>query len=504
MILGEPHFETLPATTLDAILRRTAARRPNAIALADPPNRASFTDAPLRRLTYAEADRMVSAIAARLRALGLRTDAIVGMQLPNTVESVLALLGVLRAGMIAAPLPLLWHRADAAKALGPLDASAIIATSRIGDFDACGIAMQVAADIFSIRHVCCFGRNLPDGVIGFDDVLNDATPEAPDRIEREGHPAAHVALVTFDVAPAGLVPVARNHAELMAGGLATLLEGGIAPDSCLLGCCATGSFGGLALTVLPWLLSGGTLLLHHGFDPDAFAAQSREYGCDTVVVPGPLVGQLAEAGLLSHVALKNTLAAWRAPERFMSSPPWQHASTRITDMLIFGETAVVGSRRGTDGRPVPLPDRAVTAPSGSPDAVVVAEIALTQTGTLALRGPMVPQRAFPAGNESSPRFEVDTEGFVDTHHACRIDRTNGTATVTGPPPGIVSVGSYRFMLRDLEDVTRRAKGGAFVTALPDAIAGHRLAGISSGVGDLREAFAELGVNPLVADAFETA
>ncbi len=112
MILGDPKTEDLPATTLDDLFRRAAARRPDAIALADPPNRESFTDGPPRRLTYAEADRVVSAIASRLRTLGLQTDAIVGIQLPNTVESVLTILGVLRAGMIAVPLPLLWRRAD--------------------------------------------------------------------------------------------------------------------------------------------------------------------------------------------------------------------------------------------------------------------------------------------------------------------------------------------------------------------------------------------------------
>ena len=59
---------------------------------------------------------------------------------------------------------------------------------------------------------------------------------------------------------------------LIAGGVATLLEGGIAPNANILGCCATSSFPGLALTMMPWLLSGGALLLHHGFDADAFAA----------------------------------------------------------------------------------------------------------------------------------------------------------------------------------------------------------------------------------------
>ena len=49
---------------------------------------------------------MVTAIAGRLRLMGLPTDAIVGIQLPNIVENILVMLGVLRAGMIAASLPL--------------------------------------------------------------------------------------------------------------------------------------------------------------------------------------------------------------------------------------------------------------------------------------------------------------------------------------------------------------------------------------------------------------
>ena len=109
-------------TTLDDFFRLAATRRPDAIALADPPNRASFTDGPPRRVSYAEADRIISAIAARLRQLGLSTDTVIGIQLPNTVECVLTILGVLRAGMIAAPMPLLWRRADATEALSRIGA----------------------------------------------------------------------------------------------------------------------------------------------------------------------------------------------------------------------------------------------------------------------------------------------------------------------------------------------------------------------------------------------
>jgi hypothetical protein len=505
MILGDPTSDGLAATTLDQMFRRAVARHPEALALIDPPNRESFTGGRPRRFTYAETDRIVSAIASRLRGLGLQTDAIVGIQLPNTVECVLTVLGVLRAGMIALPMPLLWRRADADAAFAGLSVRAIVTASRIGDFDACAMAVQLAADNFAVRQVCGFGRDLPDGAIAFDGLL-DSPEDEPPAIERDGHAAAHIACVTFDVTPHGLIPVARNHAELIAGGLAVILEGSIEPDAHLLGCCATGSFAGLALTVMPWLISGGTLSLHHGFDAGAFAAQCREEGCDSVVVPGPLVPLLTEAGLLPHSGLKNLLAAWRAPERYLASPAWLHPGITMSDVLIFGETALIGSRRDAEGYPAALPAFAVTAPRGSANPVPIVEITRTGAGTLALRGPMVPRHAFPSGSRRSgaPQFKSDDEGFVDTLQACRIDRMTGTIEVSGPPPGVVDVGCYRFLLTDLDEVVRRASTSAFITALPDALTGHRLAGVSDAGSDVRATLAGIGVNPLIAGAFRLA
>ena len=48
--------------------------------------------------------------------------------------------------------------------------------------------------------------------------------------------------------------------------------------------------------------------------------------------------------------------------------------------------------------------------------MAVAELAATETGTVALRGPMVPHHAFPPGIERSdqPHFEIGRDGFVDT------------------------------------------------------------------------------------------
>ena len=105
------------APALDHLFHYAASQRGDELALIDPPNRADFTNGAPRTLTYAEADRVVSAIAARLASLGLQRDDVVGMQLPNTVEGILAFLGALRAGLIVSPLPLLWRRADCAAAM---------------------------------------------------------------------------------------------------------------------------------------------------------------------------------------------------------------------------------------------------------------------------------------------------------------------------------------------------------------------------------------------------
>ena len=57
------------------------------------------------------------------------------------------------------------------------------------------------------------------------------------------------------------------------------------------------------------------------------------------------------------------------------------------------------------------------------------------------------------------------------------------------------------MLSELEHTVRRAGDNAALTALPDAVAGHRLAGISDAAEDVRATLAEIGVNPLLTDAF---
>jgi AMP-binding enzyme len=503
VILGIPsrdHVSDNPLRrmTLDDLFRRALDRSPDALALADPPDRRAFTDGAPKRLTYREADHAISAIATRLRELGLSTDALVALQLPNTVESVLTLLGILRAGMIAVPLPLLWREIEAVHALNRIGARALITCGRIGPVDHGGLAMHIAAETFTIRFLCSYGEQHLDGVVNLEDVFM-AGGLAPVSIERPGNAADHVALVTFDVTPEGLVPVARSHAELVAGGFAVALEARISAKTTMLGALATSSFAGLATTIMPWLIGGGSLALHQPFDAASFAAQyTRSH--DIAVLPGPFVQRLGDAGASGPATI---LAVWRCPERAVASNDWRSPGTSVVDVLVFGETGLLAHRRSADGGLLDFASGPAMTPRGPNEGLVLVEVQRSKAGTVALAGAMVPHQAFPPGVERSgaPRLRIDADGFVDTGYPSRADKASGRLTLDGPPAGLVSVGGYRFVLRELQEFVAGVAEGSTLAALPDGLSGHRLAGVASDREAVRRALASQGANPLIVAAF---
>jgi AMP-binding enzyme len=510
MILGDPASPTIAApqgqrrASLDEVFHRIAQRQPDVLALIDAPNRAAFTDGAPRRLTYAQADRAIAAIAARLTGMGLNADAIVGIQLPNTVESILTILGVMRAGMIAAPLPLLWRRADAVAALGRIGAKAVITCGRADGFSHCQLAMRIASELFSIRYVCAFGSKLPDGVVPFDELLT-AGPREPPPLDRDrlNNAAAHIGLITFEVGSSGIVPVARNHLEMIAGGLGATLESRLTQGARILSTLPASSFAGISLMLLPWLLSAGTLCLHHRYDADVFAQQRRDDACQMLVMPGALALHLAQTGAFAHDDRGAIIGAWRSPERLHDGPVWPASNTILVDVPIFGEVGLLAGRRGADGRPAPIALGPVAAPRDGSGGVIVGEVVTTAAGTVGLRGPMVPRHAFPPGIERSglPHVEIDQTGLVDTGYTCRTEDGGKCLIVTAAPAGMISVGGYRLPLHELQEAIGRIDSGATLTTVPDPVLGQRLVGNSANREVVRAALAAVGVNPIVTAAF---
>ncbi|CAN5260563.1 class I adenylate-forming enzyme family protein [soil metagenome] len=486
------------ALTLDDLFRRTVSRQPDAVALIDPPNKLRITgEAPLQ-LTFAQADQAVSAIAARFVESGLPPGSIVAMQLPNTVEFVVTALAAIRAGLVVALLPQLWRQSELTTALNRIGARAIVGISRIEIVDHADLALNAAAEAFSIRHVFGFGNDLPEGMAPLSIAtsgMNGWLPPAPPDARRP-------AIISFDVTPDGFRAIPRNHLQLISGGLAIFLESGFPQGAKLLSAMMPASFAGFAANVMTWLLSGGSLALHHAADLQVLEKQIVDDHCDALIAPALLALRLADSGVFARPqsAVKAVIGLWRAPDRVASSENWQEASATFTDVYLFGEMGLFAARRLADGSPAPVTPGPFGAPRSAASSKSIGEIIVTPKATLALRGAMVPVTAYrtPSGDSL---METAPHDYADTGYAVHLDRAKGTLAITAPPVGIVGVGGYRFVAQELDEWARRLAAGAMLTVLPDQLTGFRLAGHASDNRRAREALGELGLNPLMVEAF---
>ena len=480
--------------TLDELFRRILARQPDTVALLDPLNKQRVTGEAPRRLTFAEADRAISALAKHFIEAGLPVNSVIAVQLPNTVEFMLTVLAAHRAGLVVALLPQLWRQAELTVALNRTGARAIVTCGKIDGVDHADLAMNAAVEAFSIRHVCGFGNDLPEGMASLDSIFDTvaATETATRRVFIEDGRKA--AIISFDVTVDGFRSVPRTHLNLIAGGLALFLESELPRGAKIMSAFAPSSFAGLTSSLLIWLLSGGTLALHHPFDNDVLTQQINGNRCDTLVAPAQLALRLAEAELPT---LRKVIGLWRAPEQVASSAPWTHPQADFTDVYLFGEAGLFAANRAADGAPVTILPGPHGAPRDIEGSPVAGEILLTPKGTLALRGPMVATAAYVSDSAGAnpPR------DYVDTDYAARLDRSTGAVCITAPPAGVMAVGGYRFLSQDLQEWAKRLGQGALLTALPDRLSGYRLAGRGQDNARAREALAELGLNPLMVEAF---
>ena len=115
---------------------------------------------------------------------------------------------------------------------------------------------------------------------------------------------------------------------------------------------------------------------------------------------------------------------------------------------------------------------------------------------------MIPVAAYaPPPPPSDSLIAAPPRDYVDTDYSARLDRATGGINITAPPSGIMAVGGYRFLAQDLQEWARRLGQGALLTALPDRLSGHRLAGRAQDNARARDALTELGLNPLMVEAF---
>lgn len=474
------------APTLDGLFRRTLARDGDMLALVDPNDRARVTGHEPRRMTYVEADHAIDALAAHFVEMRMPLGGVLAVQLPNTIECALTVLAAHRAGLVAALFPQLWRHADLTAALNYTGACGLVTMGRIDGVDHAALARRAGAETFSVRYVGAFGHALPDGVTSLERAMVQVVNAPPPNIQNAERPA----IITFDTLGDGMRAVPRTHIQVIAGALAIYLEAAVPHGTPVMSVVAPTTFAGFSAGIGVWLLTGGTLVHHQPFDSETLLSQVKHDSCSSLVVPGPLMARFGEIETARRLpGLQRIIGLWRSPDQIAGSPAWELERVSATDLYVFGEAGLFGARRGESGLPAMVRGGPFGAPRNDPNRSAMGETVITPHGTLGLSGPMIVPAAYGA------------QEVVDTHCPARIDPGTRLLSLGAQPEGVVAVGGYRFPREHLSRWADRLGGDARLFETGDDLCGHRLEGHSLSNALARTAFGELGLNPLISDAF---
>ncbi|MHB8264218.1 MAG: class I adenylate-forming enzyme family protein [Acidimicrobiales bacterium] len=270
------------ATLLDTFDQNVASH-PEQSAIVDPANRTSLVGSDARELTWYELGRAVDGLASALSSRGVGVDDVVVVQLPNVWELVALYLAVARTGGIISPLPMQWRQHEIRHVVDLTGAKVFIGASNFKGSDQIAMAGQATpglTELVDLGELARLAGTAPDLVaprVGGDDVFTLCWTSGTEA-EPKGCPLTH------------------NNWRFQSGLLVRLLG---LPDSARLLCTApVVNMTGVGVLLVPWLLTGGSLLLHHPLDMELLMQQMAEGADSTLLVPALLnmLVKQAEAG----------------------------------------------------------------------------------------------------------------------------------------------------------------------------------------------------------------
>ncbi|RSS78946.1 class I adenylate-forming enzyme family protein [Streptomyces sp. WAC06614] len=433
-------------------------------------------------LCYTALDRKVRCLAVGLRNLGIGPGDVVGVQLPNNRNAVIADLAIAAIGAVALPFPVGRGVLEAECLLRRAEAVAVIAATEHRGSQHAADLLTLAPSQPALRHVIAAGPGTaPEGTVSFSQLLrSDATAFTPARPDPDS--AARILVSSGSEAEPKMIAYSHN---ALAGGrgnfLASLMPDGT-PPRCLFLVPLGSAFGsnGTAVTLAR---HGGTLVLLDHFTPEAALAAVREHepthilgvptmirmmldrlDTDAGVLPTPTALVLGGAPL-DETTAKDAARAFGCPV-----------------VNLYGSADGVNCHTGLAHQVPPTDSTGVVA--GHPDPRV-AEIRIadpdTHTplpdgaiGEIISRGPMTPL-CYVASPQLDARYRTP-DGWVRTGDLGFLDE-EGTLHVVGRLKDIVIRGGANISPAEVE---RQLAAHPLVrdvvcVGVPDALMGERLA-----------------------------
>lgn len=452
--------------TVQRLLADQVRERGPQLAIVDPVDKSDYVDALPRRVTWAELDGEVDRLAAMFLQSGVRAGAVIGIQLPNTVEQVVVILASWRVGAIVSLLPIDSTAADIVEVCNESCASAFVTAVRIGGSRGAERVMSVRSRIPTLRTVFGYGVGVPDGVVRIGHGVPTPADSAAVAAHVSEHPAEPddcIAISWTGGEDRPLKGTPRAHCESLAIARDVVDAMGLRVDDVMLNPFPMMTAVGVAGALLPWLVAGCVLVQHQPSDVDVFLRQIADEKV-TCTAGRPSVLSAVERREGPAVDL-STLTRMGIEGGFSTAPSVGHWRERYGVQIVnfFGTIEGVSLRSDPAVSSAEWPHSPLYPRSGDGRGTVLklvdprtgAEIVEPGVvGELRVKGPTVFSGYFHPARDRDP---FDADGFLLTGDLFMID---------GPDNGYL-----RFVDR-AADVIRR--GGSLVgsVALEALVAAH--------------------------------
>lgn len=274
------------ADTLWSCFARNAEATPHRLALRDPPNRAAFAAGEPQSLDYAALRRAALRMARQLAGLGIGRGDIVLAQLPNVAESIVMLLAAARLGCIFSPAATQFRAHELRHLLDKARPKLVLTFGTIDGFDHAGLWLELCRD-FPDTRVAAWAA--PPGVLDMAALSDEAG--LPDEIPGASTP---LTLCWTSGTEGKVKGVVRDHRRWLCFDDAVTEIANLQPGATLLNPFPVANLAAYVGFVLPWLKTGGTLVMHHPYNLPVFAAQLSAGSVDFTATPPALLNLILQ------------------------------------------------------------------------------------------------------------------------------------------------------------------------------------------------------------------
>jgi non-ribosomal peptide synthetase component E (peptide arylation enzyme) len=233
------------------------------VCLIDPSNKEQLTGLKPDRMTYSQLENSVDVLATNFIKAGIKKDDVVVVQLPNITELVIAYLAISSAGGVISPVPMQWQRNELSHVIQQTNAKMFIGMDVFKNYQVTDVALQLQSEISCLKYIVSLNelRRMTRG---------EADKKALQALKPTANEVFTIQWTSGTEAAAKACPLTHNN-QLFQGRCYQHL--GLRERSNILCLPPLVNASGISAFFIPWLLSAGSLILHHPFDLDIFVQQ---------------------------------------------------------------------------------------------------------------------------------------------------------------------------------------------------------------------------------------